>query len=441
MEDTKTAPVVIADPAPGTAPRKLAVLVPSCTDDFLERLLTSMETAQRGSIGSVIVGDNGLTPAIYEKFDVREASGPVFVKIAKPFVFAKAINKLARIATEMWPGCALLVLNDDTEIVTRDWLTVSEKVMEGLKATTWGMVSFEIDGGVGNEEQKFSPRRLAPLTEAKRTVCFVAAMLTRNCWDRVGPLDERFSGYGFDDDDYCRRVRGLDMKCGIATGLVVKHGAAGYPHSSSYARLLGQEEWNRQYRLNARIFAAKWGEGTVANRTCLNIGCGDRPRISEGLDKWINLDHKEGPNVDVVRDLRRGLPFNDGTFDYILADNVLEHFASEDVVFLINEIDRVLKLGGQVEIIVPHFQSQGAVQDPTHKSFFGQRCVLYWNQLMTPYGGKFVGITANLLPAETSHVACYAMEDGREVEPDFAKHAEVFIRFFLTKMPLNARPK
>ena len=50
---------------------------------------------------------------------------------------------------------------------------------------------------------------------------------------------------------------------------------------------------------------------------------------------------------------------------------------------------------------MPHANSQGAWQDPTHKSAFVPRSVLYWSQKRTPYGGKFVGITANLVEIKT----------------------------------------
>jgi SAM-dependent methyltransferase len=128
----------------------------------------------------------------------------------------------------------------------------------------------------------------------------------------------------------------------------------------------------------------------------LNIGCGDKPQLDAPDLIWINLDMSPHPEVDVVRDIRRGLPFNDDMFDVILLDNVLEHFVSDDVIFLLNEIFRVARPGATVHIIVPHAFSQGAHQDPTHKSYYVPRNALYWNQHDTPYGGIRLGISANL---------------------------------------------
>ena len=136
-------------------------------------------------------------------------------------------------------------------------------------------------------------------------------------------------------------------------------------------------------------------------KRCLNIGCGDKPCISFPEFAWTNLDIIPRPLCQVVRDVRRGLPFQDGSFEFVYMDNVLEHFSSEDAVFLINEVDRVLVEGGEAEIIVPHAHSQGAFQDPTHRSFWVPRSVIYWCQGRSKYGGRFVGITAHLVEMST----------------------------------------
>lgn len=159
----------------------------------------------------------------------------------------------------------------------------------------------------------------------------------------------------------------------------------------------GNRAFARRKDLLAKIYANDVRERP---RHGLNVGCGTRPKASEPTLAWINMDQAAHPGVDVVRDIRRGFPFSDSTFDEVLMDNVLEHFASEDVIFLLNEIHRIAKPGARVTIIVPHAQSQGAVQDPTHKSFFVPRSALYWNQHDTPYGGDRLGISANLRHTE-----------------------------------------
>jgi len=395
-------------------------LIPSCTDQFLGPLLVSMENSEPGSTQFVIVGDNGLSQACRDAWpNVR------FIEIKKPFVFAKAINTMAALAD---PAADLFILNDDTEIKTIHWRTILQMSIARHREAKWGMLSVQIDGGVGNEEQKVRGLNPDEIVESTKTICFVAVAVPREVWNLVGQLDETFVGYGYDDDDYNRRVKAVGYKCGVMGGTVVKHGAGGFPHSSSYARIHGHAEWNRIYEFNARMFAKKYGTQAVQNRLCLNLGCGNKPRFSELLDKWINLDNQAFPGVDIVRDLKRGIPMPDESFDHVLCDNVLEHFDSDDVVFIINEIDRVLKIGGTAEIIVPHaLIGQGAYQDPTHKSYFVPRSVLYWNQEMSAYGGQFVGITANLLPFPD-------IEKGVQT---FGNDTEAFLRFILKKKTLQ----
>lgn len=76
--------------------------------------------------------------------------------------------------------------------------------------------------------------------------------------------------------------------------------------------------------------------------------------------------------MGVVADFNGGLPFLDGCFAYILADNSIEHARSDRYIPLMNELWRVLQPGGQLHIFVPHFTSPWAVGDPTHRLFFSE---------------------------------------------------------------------
>lgn len=112
-------------------------------------------------------------------------------------------------------------------------------------------------------------------------------------------------------------------------------------------------------------------------KKCINIGCGNKIFPSDYEHQWINIDICERQGVDIVRDLKRGLPFDDISIDLCFLDNVLEHFYSDDAIFLINEMSRVLKQNSKATIIVPHADSQAAKQDPTHRSFWVPNSQLY----------------------------------------------------------------
>jgi SAM-dependent methyltransferase len=84
----------------------------------------------------------------------------------------------------------------------------------------------------------------------------------------------------------------------------------------------------------------------------------------------VNLDITDATRPDVVHDLNeRPWPFEDDTFDFVQAIDVLEHL--EDTLATMNELFRVCQHGAVVKIVVPHFSSANAFTDPTHRHFFG----------------------------------------------------------------------
>ena len=102
------------------------------------------------------------------------------------------------------------------------------------------------------------------------------------------------------------------------------------------------------------------------------LGCGNTKR-----NGWIGLD-KGQYGQEIVRDLRKGLPFCDNSCDELFADQVLEHIQlNEDYIFIMNECLRVLKPGGKFEIRVPYYNTETAFKDPTHCRFFTKHSFSY----------------------------------------------------------------
>lgn len=98
----------------------------------------------------------------------------------------------------------------------------------------------------------------------------------------------------------------------------------------------------------------------------LHLGCGHI--IKEG---WLNHDIVALPGVDVVHDLRQfPWPFEDGQFEEVHADNVLEHL--RDTVKTMEEIYRITKPGAKIFIGVPFWNSSEAWGDPTHERLFSE---------------------------------------------------------------------
>lgn len=64
------------------------------------------------------------------------------------------------------------------------------------------------------------------------------------------------------------------------------------------------------------------------------------------------------------------IPFADGSIDTIHAMSILEHV--EDPINLLKECQRVLKVGGHINIVVPHYTSECAFRDLDHKWQFSE---------------------------------------------------------------------
>lgn len=102
----------------------------------------------------------------------------------------------------------------------------------------------------------------------------------------------------------------------------------------------------------------------------LDIGCANQLKADTDNEKWIGIDLSSEDPRCIIRDLGRGLPFADKTFEEVKAHNVLEHIKQEDYIFVWNEIYRVLKPDGVFELMVPRHTSNASIQDPTHVRMF-----------------------------------------------------------------------
>lgn len=106
-------------------------------------------------------------------------------------------------------------------------------------------------------------------------------------------------------------------------------------------------------------------------KKALNAGCGNTTYNNKEYE-WTNLDIRPLPNVHIIRDIKRGIPVNDKTFDLIVAFHFIEHFEAEDLIFIMDEFWRVLKDKGILFIETPTKESKLSWIDPAHKQHFVQ---------------------------------------------------------------------
>jgi predicted SAM-dependent methyltransferase len=84
----------------------------------------------------------------------------------------------------------------------------------------------------------------------------------------------------------------------------------------------------------------------------LNLGCG-----TVFHPAWENIDL--APSDPKVRrmDVIGGLPYSDNSFDIVYASHVLEHLPPHVVEAFLQEIRRVLSVGGIIRLVVPDLES------------------------------------------------------------------------------------
>jgi predicted SAM-dependent methyltransferase len=97
----------------------------------------------------------------------------------------------------------------------------------------------------------------------------------------------------------------------------------------------------------------------------LNWGCGEYPEPG-----WLNSDIKDSPGIDIVADVRAGLPLETDSIDYITSIHALPELPYPDLVPALAELRRVLKPGGVLRLALPDLdRAIAAYQRGDHEYF------------------------------------------------------------------------
>lgn len=113
---------------------------------------------------------------------------------------------------------------------------------------------------------------------------------------------------------------------------------------------------------------------TSSENIKIELGCGPRKkyRDSIGIDQ---LDYDEVDIVGDVYDVIRRIPTS--SISFIYSSHFFEHI--DDMKLLLEELLRILKPEGKMEIIVPHFSNPYFYSDYTHRNRFGLYSFSYFS--------------------------------------------------------------
>lgn len=113
----------------------------------------------------------------------------------------------------------------------------------------------------------------------------------------------------------------------------------------------------------------------------LDLGCGGNKFSSA-----IGVDLYYRPDVDIIADLSRPLPFKNNTFDAIYCSHILEHFTN--IIPIMEEIYRISKNNAIIHIFVPHYTSVHAWGNPTHYRCFNSGTFGFFDTLHPEHYGR-----------------------------------------------------
>jgi len=214
-----------------------AVIIPSRNAGNLAPCVEAVRKNEPGA--RIIVVDDGIdwnaAPHVREHVTVLEG--------AKPFIFARNCN----LGIKACEGDVVL-LNDDAILETPYGFHELQAANEAHPE--FGVIS-AVTNSAGNLAQQ--PQDVG-LREDPRMVCFVCVYIPRSTIERVGLLDEEFTGYGFDDDSYCLRVRRAGLRIGILDDCFVDH-------SSLRSSFRSGDYPAGGFKHNEAIFRTKYGAG------------------------------------------------------------------------------------------------------------------------------------------------------------------------------------
>lgn len=192
----------------------------------------------------IVLVDNGSQPD--ESRMLMGLWPQVYLRYDRALGYPGAMNRGVRHAS----GRYVALCNNDVEMLTPGWDgLLLEALPEGL-----GLAAPVVDR-IANPAQQMG----AAGGEAE-VLFFVLVLGSRETFDLVGPLDERFGMGNSEDVDYSLRVRAAGGRLAVTPAVQLRHAA-----HQTFLRVLGLEGLRELIDHNQGLLAAKYGVGRDAS--------------------------------------------------------------------------------------------------------------------------------------------------------------------------------
>jgi len=214
----------------------------------------------------IIIDNNSVEEEIFEYYEKLEKDARIKIVYWPGKFNYSAINNFG---VEHAKGEYLILLNNDTEVITSTWIEEMLMFVQRSDVGAAGCMLYYPDetvqhggvilgsGGVAGHFHKHFQRNdygyMSRMTFAQNLSATTAAcmMIRRDVWDKAGGLDEKFA-IAFNDIDLCMRIRKLDY-------LIVWTPYAELYHDESKSR--GKEDTiEKQHRFisEVKLFQSRW---------------------------------------------------------------------------------------------------------------------------------------------------------------------------------------
>jgi hypothetical protein len=174
----------------------------------------------------------------------------------EPFSFPRNAN----IGIKAAGRSDVFLVNDDVQFLKPN--SVAALASIAYEHPEVGILSPVFEGRVGNRLQERSGsgqgKFIHEFSYSDQRLCFTGVYIRRAVFDAVGLLDERFDGYGRDDDDFCKRVQDMGLKLGVTPEVVMRHGFGADEHSASFKRAKRYPPSGMDPAMNLK-WRDKWG--------------------------------------------------------------------------------------------------------------------------------------------------------------------------------------
>ena len=264
-------------------PGRVSILIPTC--DHIRDLVTCVESIYARTtypdFEIILIENNSKAPETFRTYERMQKEHPDNLKVVtwegKGFNYSALNNFGEKFAT----GEYLLLLNNDTEVITAAWLEemvmyaqqkrvgcVGAKLLYPDDTIQHAGVGFGI-GGVAGHLHKYYPASsdgyMGRLNYVQDVYADTAAclLIRKEIYDEVGGLDESYA-VAFNDVDFCVRVR----QAGYTN--VFTPFAQLYHYESKSRGMEDNPEKQKRFQGEVLRFQARWGDLLAKGDPCTN---------------------------------------------------------------------------------------------------------------------------------------------------------------------------